>query len=106
MSSKVVFQAPTTVGAYAPNGFGLYDMHGNVDEWCLDGFVSAQPEPYPGGSVTNYLNNQISLHMILRGGGYNSRGKDCRSAARRTRYGYTDVDDAIGFRVVLALVSP
>lgn len=106
VSSKITFPSPTIVGSYAPNGFGLYDMHGNVDEWCLDGFVSAQIQPYPGGSVTNYLNNTVSLHMILRGGGYNSRGKDCRSAARRTRYGFTDVDDAIGFRVVLAPVAP
>lgn len=106
VSSNVSFNLPTPVGKYQPNGFGLYDMHGNVEEWCLDGFLGSEPEPYPGGSVTNYLNNKIAVYMVARGGAYSKRGKDCRSAFRRTSAGFLEAESTMGFRVVLAPAGP
>src|SRR5260370_12527725 len=73
---------PTKVGSYAPNKLGLYDMHGNVWQWCADLFV-------PGGS---------DEARVLRGGGWGGDGGVCRAANRRsvnpTARGY-----GMGFRL-------
>jgi formylglycine-generating enzyme required for sulfatase activity len=76
------------------NAWGLYDMHGNVAEWCLDGFA-----PYPAGKVVDPVWNQFAIHGVVRGGNVNSPLEYCRSAARTPRD--REVAEGVGFRVVL-----
>ncbi len=66
-----------SVGSYAPNAWGLHDMHGNVWEWCLDWFGA-----YPGGSVSDPTGPTTGSVRVLRGGGWDSGAYDCRSAFR------------------------
>jgi len=83
------------VGGYAPNAWGLYDMHGNVEEWCLDSYAA-----YGGAPVTDpFVRGGPS--RVLRGGSWAQVSGSCRSAHR---YGIvpSDTEDYIGFRVVLA----
>lgn len=85
----------TKVGSYAPNAWGLYDMHGNVWEWCLDWYGS-----YATGAVTDPVGSASGPRRVLRGGGYNDFASTCRSASRYNyspSYGYYDC--GIGFRL-------
>jgi formylglycine-generating enzyme required for sulfatase activity len=87
---------PTLVGCYAPNDFGLYDMHGNVWEWCLDHcHYNYQGAPTDGSAWTTEGNSNLRL---LRGGSWYSSWWDCRSACR-LRYGTDFQSCLIGFRV-------
>ncbi len=90
------------VGSYAPNAWGLHDMHGNVSEWCLDGWdFSAN---YPSGAVTDpFVASGPS--RVFRGGGWDFLSYWCRSAFR---WGGnpSGPNDSFGFRVVLAPVLP
>jgi len=89
---------PTDVGCYAPNPFGLYDMCGNVLEWCNDmydsEYYSRSPQINPGGGRGS--------SRVIRGGCWSSKEKYCRSAARFHQKG-TVMNDRVGFRVVRRL---
>jgi formylglycine-generating enzyme required for sulfatase activity len=68
------------VGSYPANGFGLYDMHGNVWEWCADWYAA---EFYrAAGQQPNPVNDEPASARVLRGGGWGNYGKSCRSAYR------------------------
>jgi formylglycine-generating enzyme required for sulfatase activity len=67
----------TVVGSYVPNGWGLYDMHGNVGEWCSDWFDTSG---LPGGSVIDPQGPTESSFRVLRGGSWGIPAWLCRSA--------------------------
>jgi formylglycine-generating enzyme required for sulfatase activity len=92
-------QITTSVGSYAANGWGLYDMIGNVLEWCQDWYGGA----YPAGSVTDPQGPSINpgSGRVIRGGAYSDHARYCRSAQRASILPYL-TGSFIGFRVVLA----
>ena len=65
------------VGSYKPNAFGLYDIHGNVWEWCEDWGGS-----YPKGAVTDPKGPENGRNRVLRGGSFNSDVSNARSSIR------------------------
>ena len=89
-------QETTEVGSFPPNSFGLYDMHGNVWEWCQDDWHD---------NYTNAPNNGIAWTSqsgnakVLRGGSWNNVPVGCRSAYRGN-FLRVSRSNIIGFRVV------
>ncbi len=90
------------VGKFPPNSFGLYDMHGNVWEWCLDvyndNYLGA---PKNGSAWLTGKNNNIRL---LRGGSWNNNARNCRSADRND-FARANRNYSVGFRVVAVAVA-
>jgi len=65
------------VGTLTPNDYGLYDMHGNVWEWCWDIYGS-----YPSGVTMDPMGASSGSNRVIRGGSYSGYAKICRSAQR------------------------
>jgi formylglycine-generating enzyme required for sulfatase activity len=85
------------VGTYPANSYGLYDMHGNVFEWCSDLYGT-----YPTTSQTNPIGATSGLSRVIRGGGNAIAAAGCRSARRRANDPIIQWETPlIGFRVVL-----
>ena len=88
----------TKVGSYLPNAWGLYDMHGNVWEWCLDWWK----EDLGSFAVTDPKGPNSGDHRMIRGGGWNSaHAQNCRSAYRYDSDPSGSNYGGHGFRVVL-----
>jgi formylglycine-generating enzyme required for sulfatase activity len=92
-SPNTFLNHPTPVGSYSPNAWGLYDMHGNVAEWCSDYGCF-----WEGAELVMDMDSRA-----VRGGGYNYRASYCRSAYR-SRAPFNSYHDShmpnLGFRVV------
>ncbi|MDB9450546.1 bifunctional serine/threonine-protein kinase/formylglycine-generating enzyme family protein [Dolichospermum circinale] len=89
-------QQTTDVGTFPPNSFGLYDMHGNVWEWCQDDYKNDYINAPTDGSA---LTSPSRSGKMLRGGSCDYNPDYCRSAYRS--YNNLDFNDLnIGFRVV------
>ena len=72
----------TDVGIFPPNAFGLYDMHGNVNEWCNDNFDGDKDK------------------KVIRGGYWRTVPSSCRSASRSYQT-YHSASPYLGFRIVI-----
>jgi formylglycine-generating enzyme required for sulfatase activity len=104
--------APHPVGQKEPNGFGLYDMHGNIWEWVEDDWHKNYSGAPIDGSAWIYKNrrglkedidvlkNNTHLPVVVRGGSVFRSERACRSASRRAEE-ISYRDNSIGFRLVL-----
>lgn len=97
----------TAIKSYPPNDGGLYDMHGNVLEWCQDEWqehlgkspIVIDTAQAPEASETGQRQSEETRQHVVRGGSWNIGGGDCRSAYRDrlTPEGYSN---ELGFRLV------
>ena len=88
-------RGPTPVRTFAPNPWGLYDMHGNAFQWCSDWYGR-----YPEGPATDPQGPSAGGDRVIRGGKYGSGPRYLRSASR---YQYNPHNSSVvfGFRVVM-----
>lgn len=108
------------LGKKKPNAWGLYDMHGNVAEWCLDHYSPKDYMAFPAGKLAIApvrKPDDVKFSHVVRGGSWADEAKNCRSAARRgsekswfrqdpqrpqSIWWMTD-GDFVGFRIVRAV---
>lgn len=89
-----IYRAKTLpVGSFKPNAWGLYDVHGNVSEWCWDRYGA-----YPVGPATDPAGPGTGAARVCRGGGWNDFAKHLRSAYRSSQTP-DDVSASRGFRL-------
>jgi len=92
-------EGPSPVGSYPANLFGIFDMHGNVWEWCADwydeNYYKSTPLRDPAGPATGKF-------RVLRGGSWRNGAERCRASYRNALAPYQR-DSATGFRVVLVM---
>ncbi|MFA5257028.1 MAG: SUMF1/EgtB/PvdO family nonheme iron enzyme, partial [Opitutales bacterium] len=95
----VFLERTTPVGSYKPNAWGLYDMHGNVWEWCHDWYG-----PYPRDAVDDPLGPESGTYRIARGGCWFYGAWHCRSAYRNNAMPGIR-DNSYGLRLALRPVQ-
>ena len=86
----------TKVGSFSPNRFGLYDLHGNVAEWCEDTWHDNYQEAPTNGD--SWVEEDHSLEKVLRGGSWLHLPGSCRSSQRLSST-VNSKSDAFGFRI-------
>jgi formylglycine-generating enzyme required for sulfatase activity len=103
-------QKTAKVGSYPPNAFGLYDMHGNVAEWCADWYDATyyqkSPKENPPGPAQGalYTGFDADYYLVVRGGSWLDEARGCR-AAYRFRYMPSDRYRLVGFRVAAVVAG-
>ncbi len=98
----------TPVGNYPANGYGVFDIIGNVSEWCLDEWnskfykLSEKDNPVSGGSIEEILDAYLTSkkYRVIRGGSWNSEEQDVRVSIRRTLAPWR-TKSYVGFRCVM-----
>jgi formylglycine-generating enzyme required for sulfatase activity len=104
LRSKGIFRKETTdVGSFPPNAFGLYDMHGNVWEWCQDWHNSKY---YANSPSENPRGPEKGTERVVRGGSWEDDARFCRAASRRYAGGPGARFYDLGFRLVRHLRNP
>ena len=100
----------TAVGKYPPNGYGLYDMAGNVYEWCLDAYdedfyrISPRENPLSGADTVDWVMTNftsVKESRVLRGGSWYDSPGDVR-VANRGRFAPAGANNPGGFRCARA----
>jgi formylglycine-generating enzyme required for sulfatase activity len=90
----------TWVGSYAPNPWGLYDMHGNVNEWCWDWYLLS----YGSTAAVDPAGPATGTNRVERGGGWSASGANVRTAYRRSS-SPASMSSATGMRLVRPLTD-
>jgi sulfatase modifying factor 1 len=92
---------PTTVGSYRANPFGLFDMHGNVCEWCSDRYDGLY---YRKSPARDPLGPDTGSERVVRGGSWSTDAEFCRAACR-CYYRPDFRDSNLGFRMAITPLS-
>ena len=90
------------VGSYKPNAWGLYDMHGNVWEWCLDWWDG---EAYSPADATDPVGDAMGSGRVIRGGEWRAGANNSRSACRFWDSSLNNHNEN-GFRIVCLSMPP
>ena len=90
---------PIAVGSYEPNSFGIYDMHGNVFEWCRDWYGV-----YPKRASTDPQGPTNGTDHVMRGGSFCVKASSVRSALRNSGAPNFQSND-LGFRIAQTINS-
>ena len=95
-------RGPVAVGSYAPNGYGLHDMQGNVVEWVSDWYAA---DYYARSPDTNPKGPESGRFRVIRGGGWHS-GATCNRVYYRNALPPNWLDFAVGFRCAKDIELP